>query len=38
VGERVGCSRRTFRRDSMTRDSGERERERERGRFATAVH
>jgi hypothetical protein len=29
VGERVGCSRRTFRRDSMTRDSGERERERE---------
>jgi hypothetical protein len=31
VGERVGRSRQTFRRDSMTRDSGERERERERG-------
>jgi hypothetical protein len=32
VGERVGRSSQTFRRDSMTRDSGERE------RFATAVH
>ncbi len=32
VGERVGRSRQTFRRDSMTRDSGERERERERER------
>jgi hypothetical protein len=36
VGKRVGRSRQTFRRDSMTRD--ERERERERERFTTAVH
>jgi hypothetical protein len=38
VGERVGRSRQTFRRDSMTRDSGERERERGSPLLYTSVY